>query len=100
MNVKQDLETIKEQLRYHLPGLRKNFNIEDIGIFGSFAQRRAKPESDVDILVDFSSPPGFFTFMKLEERLSDILHKKVDLVTKNALKDAVKKEILHKVIYV
>ncbi|MBI5452213.1 nucleotidyltransferase family protein [Candidatus Gottesmanbacteria bacterium] len=100
MNVKQNFDTIMEQLKYHLPNLQKDFSVEGIGIFGSVVQGKAKPESDVDILVDFSSPPGFFTFIRLEERLSSILHRKVDLVTKNAIKNAVKSEILQQVIYV
>jgi hypothetical protein len=98
--MKQNLETIKEQLKYHLPRLKKDFSVEEIGIFGSVAQGRDKPKSDVDILVDFSRPPGFIGFMKLEEYLSQVLGKKVDLVTKNALKKLVKDEILHQLIYV
>ena len=98
--MKQNFDTIKDQLKHHLPSLRKDFSVVEIGIFGSVIQGHAKPESDVDILVDFSHPPGFFTFIKLEEYLSNILQRKVDLVTRNALKDTVKKEILHQVIYV
>lgn len=98
--MKQNLDTIKQQLAPHLPSLRKDFHIEELGIFGSTALGRAKIKSDVDILVDFSRPPGFFTFMKLEEHLSRILGKKVDLVTRNALKSTIKKEILQQVIYV
>lgn len=98
--MKQSLDTIKEQLKYHLPKLREDFYVEELGIFGSTAQGQATAKSDVDILVDFSTSPGFFTFIRLEERLSNILGRKVDLVTKNALKDAVKSEILRHVIYV
>lgn len=98
--MKQNLDVIKERLKYHLPSLRKDFHIEEIGIFGSVAYGRAKPKSDVDILVNFSHPPGFFRFVKLEEHLSSILRRKVDLVTKNALKNTIKSEILQQVIYV
>lgn len=98
--MKQNFDTIKQQLKYHLPNLRKDFSVVEIGIFGSYAQGHAKQKSDVDILVDFSHPPGFFTFIKLEEHLSDILHRKVDLVTRNALKNTVRKEILGQVIYI
>lgn len=98
--MKQNLDTIKEQLKHHLPELRNDFSVVEIGIFGSASKGRIRPGSDVDILVDFSQPPGFFRFIRLEEQLSRILHRKVDLVTKNALKDAIKREILDQVIYV
>jgi len=96
----QNLNTIRQQLANHLPNLRKDFHIEELGIFGSTVYGRAKTKSDVDILVDFSRPPGFFTFIRLEEHLSRILGKKVDLVTRNALKSTIRKEILQQVIYV
>lgn len=99
-DMKQNLDTIKQQLASHLPSLRKDFHIEELGIFGSTVQRRERSKSDVDILVDFSHPPGFFKFIKLEEYLSRILRKKVDLVTRSALKNAIKKEILQQVVYV
>lgn len=98
--MKQNLDTIKEQLKYYLPSLQKEFQIEKIGIFGSVVKGTTSSKSDVDILVNFSNPPGFFTFIRLEEQLSSILHRKVDLVTKNALKNTVKREILQQVIYV
>lgn len=99
-DMKQNLNTIKQQLAIYLPSLRKDFHVEELGIFGSIAAGREKSKSDVDILVNFSSPPGFFKFIKLEEYLSRILRKKVDLVTRNALKSTVRKEILQQVVYV
>ena len=38
----------------------KNFGVLKIGIFGSFAKREEKPDSDIDIFVEFS--PGKKTF--------------------------------------
>ncbi len=41
----------------------------------------------------------FFTFARLQQRLSDILEKPVDLVTPDALNKAMKKRILKKAIH-
>jgi len=57
-------------------------------------------ESDVDILVEFSKPVGFFKFIDLEDYLSNILKRKVDLVTNKSLKPAIKDQILKELIYV
>jgi predicted nucleotidyltransferase len=43
---------------------------------------------------------GFFTFLELEEYLSRVLGRRVDLVTKNALKPAIKEAVLQHVVYV
>jgi len=98
--MKPYLAKIKTQLKAHLPELKKDFQIKELGIFGSVARGEERSESDVDIIVNFSDPPGFFRFIRLEEHLSNLLHRKVDLVTKNALKEVVKKEILRQVTYV
>lgn len=98
--MKQYLITAKKQLKDRLPVLKRDFLINEIGIFGSVARGQEKPESDIDILVHFSDPPGLFKFIKLEERLSQMLRRKVDLVTKDALKNTIKKEVLKQVVYV
>jgi len=98
--MKQYLDTAKKQLKDKLPALKKDFCIQRIGIFGSVAKGEDTPTSDIDILVHFSNSPGFFTFVKLEEHLSELLSRKVDLVTQGALKDTIKNEILRHVVYV
>lgn len=80
--------------------LRDKYFVKDIGIFGSVARGEQTAESDIDILVEFSEPVGFFAFLDLENFLSGTLGKKVDLVTKRALKPAVKNQILKDAIYV
>jgi len=60
----------------------------------------AKEDSDVDILVEFEKPIGFFKFLELEEYLSDLIGKKVDLVSKKALKPHVGKYILEELVII
>ena len=79
--------------------LRDQFRVKEIGIFGSVARGEQTASSDVDVLVEFSEPIGFFKFLDLENFLTRILNKKVDLVTKKALKPVVKDRILKDVVY-
>jgi predicted nucleotidyltransferase len=79
--------------------LRDRYLVKEIGIFGSVARGEQTAASDVDILVEFSEPIGFFAFLDLEDFLTGALGKKVDLVTKRALKPAVKDQILNDAIY-
>lgn len=65
-----------------LPLLRERFGVARIGIFGSAARGEDRPESDVDILVEFA--PGettFRNFMELALYLEGFFGRRVDLVT-------------------
>lgn len=91
---------IREKIHKQLPLLKEKYHVKKIGIFGSFVRGEQKKGSDLDILVEFDTPIGFFDFIRLENLLSRSLHKKVDLVSKRAIKPAVKKEIIKEVQYV
>ena len=94
---KKDIQVIVgEQKKF----LRDNFEVKRVGIFGSFARGENRVGSDVDMIVEFYSPIGFFSFLRLERFLSKILKRKVDLVTKRALKRAIKNDILREVVYI
>ena len=80
--------------------IQDTYNVKKIGVFGSVARGQQKRRSDIDILIELSKPIGFFDFLELEIFLSKILKRKVDIVTKNALKPLIKKDILKEVIYV
>jgi len=47
-------------LREELPFLRKKYGVKRVGLFGSYSRDEATEESDIDILVDFERPIGFF----------------------------------------
>lgn len=80
--------------------LEKEYHVERLGLFGSVARGEETTASDVDVLVDFSKPIGFFKFIELEEFLSNQLGRKVDLVTRAALKPMIRDEILSETLYV
>ncbi len=60
---------------------------------------RAK-KSDLDVLVTFSETIDLFSFVELENCLSDPLGIKVDLVMKEGIKPRLKERILSEAIYV
>ncbi|MEW6554660.1 MAG: nucleotidyltransferase family protein [Actinomycetota bacterium] len=96
----ESIESIKAKLLEHKPFLEQEYKVKEIGIFGSFARGEQAEESDIDILVEFSEPIGFFRFIDLEDHLSDILGLKVDLVSRKALKPNIGKNILSELVAV
>jgi len=95
------LEEIKAQLEQLKPMLKEKFEVETIGVFGSFSRGEQTKRSDVDVLVVFAEDArvGFFKFLDLEEFLTRELGVKVDLVTRDALKPAMKEQILRETVY-
>ena len=88
----------------HLLG-RHRTEVEQLGVkslafFGSVARNEAHENSDVDILVEFTEPPGFVRFMDLKFFLEDLLGCRVDLVTREALKPRLRTRVDKEAIHV
>lgn len=98
--MKSNITQIKEIIEKQRDFLRQNYHVENLGVFGSVARGDNEEISDIDILVTFTKPTGIFKFISLEDYLSNLFGKKVDLVTKRALKPAIKDEVLQEVVYV
>jgi len=96
----ENLESITKKLSKNLPELKRRFLIERIGIFGSYTTGLNNEKSDIDILVEFEKTPDIFEFIRLKRNLSKLLNKKVDLVTKKAIKEKFRNRILNEVKYI
>ena len=77
---------VMSALKKIFPVLRSRYGVRNLSVFGSVARGDEKPDSDVDILVEFEQTPNFDQFMDLKFHLEELLQKKVDLVTLHALK--------------
>ena|SRR3989338_4959727 len=96
----KDLKQIQSILSKRKEDLRREYNVKYIGVFGSYVRREQKKSSDIDILVEFEEPIGFFKFLEMEEHIGKLLGVKVDLVTRNALKPRIGQHILKEVVAV
>ncbi len=86
-------ETIEiiERILADLRGL----GVKSLSLFGSAARDEAHPDSDVDVLIEFEfeGRATFDAFMGVKELLERVLGRRVDLVTRGALKPLVKTSI-------
>jgi predicted nucleotidyltransferase len=98
----QTLKETKTQLEQLKPILKEKFQVETIGIFGSYTREEQKNKSDIDILVTFTEPNNIdlIDFITLKQFLTRKLKTKVDLVEKTALKHRIKDRILQETIYI
>ena len=96
----KSLAEIKKILKNLKPELKERYSVKEIGIFGSVVRNEQKRGSDIDIAVDFYDVPGLFKFINLETFLEKKLGSKVDLVTKNGIRNELKENILSKMVSV
>lgn len=80
--------------------LRLQFGVASLAIFGSTARDEAKPESDVDLLVEFDRPTGLFDLIRLQFYLEELLGTRVDVGTVDGLKPRIRERVLAESIYV
>jgi uncharacterized protein len=90
---------IFEKLRELKPMLEKEYSVKEIGLFGSFSDNTYTDNSDIDILIELERPIGWRIFT-LEIFLEKTFGRKIDLVTKDALKEQIKDQILNQVKYI
>jgi hypothetical protein len=93
-------EEVMEILTKELPLLKREYSVVKCGLFGSYSSGSPTMKSDIDLLVQFEKPVGFFRFIELENYLSDKLEAKVDLVTEDALKPLIKPYVMETIVYV
>ena len=76
------LSEIKERI---IPVCEK-YDIPKVYIFGSYADGTARPDSDVDLLIDSTNVKGYLHLIQIINSMEEQLGKKVDIVTLNALR--------------
>jgi predicted nucleotidyltransferase len=90
---------ICRKLATHKERLITKYAIKSIALFGSHAREEQTEDSDIDILVEFEKNTGI-RFIDLAEELEAIFGKKVDLVSKNGIKNKYYQQIHSDLKYV
>ena len=92
------IDEIKEILQNNKTYLEEKFFVEKFFLFGSYAKNQQTAKSDIDLLVSFKQPVDFIAFVDLQDFISELFKKKIDLGTLGSLKEFVKDSILKEAI--
>ncbi|AKB72580.1 hypothetical protein DU52_13185 [Methanosarcina mazei] len=86
----------REELFRKISSFLKKYGATRVSVFGSYVRGEERPESDIDVLVEFAERKSLLTLVDIEMELSDCLGIKVDLLTEKSISpyliDGIKKE--------
>jgi predicted nucleotidyltransferase len=91
-------DQVRTTLRAALPDLRQRWPIASLALFGSVVRDEARADSDLDVLVTFERPVTLSVFLALEDELGRLAHRRVDLVSRAALKPYIGRHILREAL--
>lgn len=80
--------------------LQRN-NVSWLGLLGSYSRGEEDNHSDIDLMVNFSKKISLLAHIKLQRELSELIGKKIDLITENSISPYMREKIMNdlKVIY-
>lgn len=93
-------EQILHTLRTHHRHLAEQYGVHSLALFGSVARNEANERSDVDLIVEFARPVGYFGLFALQDYLSQTLGQPVDVGTLPSLKPRLRQQIEQDLIHV
>jgi predicted nucleotidyltransferase len=96
--MKQDI--VLQTLKQKNAELITKFGVKSLLLFGSVARNEATSTSDVDLLVEFNRPVGYFGLFALQDYLEKLLGCPVDLGTPDSLKPYIKERVMGELIRV
>lgn len=85
---------ITQILQLHRIELEQKYGVKSLSLFGSVARDEDGPASDVDLLVEFDRPVGYFGLFALQDYLESLLDYKVDLGTPGSLKPRIRDHVM------
>jgi predicted nucleotidyltransferase len=86
MSKSDTIKTIVDYLRKH--------KVIEVGLFGSFARNEMTESSDIDILVEYSRGTTILDIVKMKQELNVLVGRKIDLVSKHAVRKQIMEHIL------
>lgn len=77
-----ELEKIKEKIK----PVAKKYNLVYVWVFGSYAKKKQKKDSDIDIIVRTEDVACGFKIVEVKFALEEALQKQVDIITTGSIK--------------
>ena len=91
-----DKQTIKQKIGKAIESNPMKNEIAKVSLFGSYIRGSQSSNSDIDVLVEFkpAAKVGYFKLAGMQRNMSDVVGKKVDISTPEALSKFFRNEVL------
>lgn len=91
--------TVENQILFEkISTFLKKFGAKKVFVFGSFARQEETANSDIDVLVEFKERKSLLELVDIEQKLTEVIGIKVDLLTEKAISpyliNEIKKEMI------
>lgn len=90
-----EMSNIVEQYRDQILTLARENGVRNVRVFGSMARNEARPDSDLDLLVDIEKGKSGLALGGFLADVSELVHRKVDVVTEKSLHPRIRDKVLH-----
>ncbi len=82
------------EIEHKIKPVLRTYGVRSASVVGSVAREENSEESDIDIIVEITTPVSLLTFAKLKHELEEALHTNVDLIERTAIKPRLRKNML------
>ena len=89
-----ELEQLLQSKREQILAIAQKNGASNVRIFGSVARGDARPDSDIDFLVNLDAGRSLLDLARLMRELHNILDREVDVVTEAGLRPRIRTQVL------
>lgn len=89
------MDDLVEKYRDQILAIARENGIRNVRVFGSMARNEAGPDSDLDLLVDIEKGRSGLALGGFLSDVTDVVQRKVDVVTENALHPKIREKVLY-----
>ena len=93
-----DTQTLLQSRRNDILSIAARYGARNVRVFGSVARGEARPDSDVDILVDMEPGRSLFDLGGLLFDLQTLLGVDVDVVTEKGLRQRIRTQVMQEAV--